>query len=295
MDYFAALSAFVEAAHLGNFSRAAEKLDVKASTVSRSVRDLEADLGIALFNRTTRSLALTEGGRTFLEHAIQVLDGLGRAKAAASALNQHPRGHLHLIAPSAFSRRYLIPLLGAFMARHPEVRVHLTCVDAEFNLIDAGADLAVRAGRLDDSSLKARRIADERWVACASPSYLQKGLLHPRELDELEIIGDKLGQIELAWSRGSDIFRHVHVRRIQIDDLEGQLVAARHGMGIAFLPVWLVEEALNCGELQDCLPQWKCNPAKGATALWFIYPPKKIVSTKVRSFIDFTMEHICTP
>mgnify|MGYP003363515877 FL=1 len=94
MDYFCALTAFVEAAEGNNFSRAAERLGIKASTVSRYVKDLEQDLGIALFNRSTRMLHLTEGGQTFLMHARRVLDELEQAKAATSALNQEPRGLL---------------------------------------------------------------------------------------------------------------------------------------------------------------------------------------------------------
>ena len=119
MDYFAALNAFVEAAHANNFSRAAEKLSIKASTVSRYIKDLEHDLGIALFNRSTRTLRLTEGGETFLHHAVRVLDELEQAKHATASLNQHPRGLLKLNLPPAFARHHVLPLLGEFMAQHP--------------------------------------------------------------------------------------------------------------------------------------------------------------------------------
>ena len=112
MDYFAALSAFVEAAQANNFSRAAEKLSIKASTVSRYIKDLEQDLGIALFNRSTRTLRLTEGGETFLHHALRVLDALDHAKQATSSLNQHPRGLLKLNlprhSPASTSCRYSV-------------------------------------------------------------------------------------------------------------------------------------------------------------------------------------------
>ena len=111
MDYFAALNAFVEAAHANNFSRAAEKLSIKASTVSRYIKDLEHDLGIALFNRSTRTLRWTEGGETFLHHAVRVLDELEQAKHATASLNQHPRGLLKLNLPPAFARHHVLPLL----------------------------------------------------------------------------------------------------------------------------------------------------------------------------------------
>ncbi len=184
MDYFSALNAFVEAARQSNFSRAAERLEVKASTISRYVRDLETDLGIALFNRSTRALRLTEGGRTFLVHAQRVLDELEVARAAASSLNDEPRGVLQLNAPPAFARHHIVPALSEFRARFPQIQVDLTCEESQVNLIDAGADLAIRLGCLPDSSLKARKIADEQWVLCAAPSLWHEpsGPEHPEAL-----------------------------------------------------------------------------------------------------------------
>ena len=177
MDYFAALNAFVEAAHANNFSRAAEKLSIKASTVSRYIKDLEQDLGIALFNRSTRTLHLTEGGETFLLHARRVLDELDQARQATSSLNQRPRGVLKLTVPPAFARHHIVPLLGAFAARYPEVHLELTLDEHPVNLISTGVDLALRIGTLPDSTLKARKLVvsplDEQlaieWVMPPDP------------------------------------------------------------------------------------------------------------------------------
>lgn len=297
MDYFAALTAFVEAAQLGNFSRAADRLAIKASTISRYVRDLEGDLGIALFNRSTRSLRLTEGGRTFLEHAQTVLRELEHARSAAAALNQHPRGHLQLIAPSAFARRHVIPVLGAFAEHHPEVHVHLTCEDAEVGLIDVGADLAIRSGHLPDSSLKARKIIDEHWVLCAAPGLFAERAPpdHPREIACFPFIAGNLADHELHWRQGAQRLTTRMTASSWISDIEGRLIAAEAGQGLALLPTWLAGDALARGALVGCLPRWQCSAGGEATALWFLYPPKRIVSSKVRSFIDFMLEHICTP
>ncbi|MEZ0548629.1 LysR family transcriptional regulator, partial [Pseudomonas sp. Env-37] len=152
MDYFTALTAFIEAAEGNNFSRAAERLGIKASTVSRYVKDLEQDLGIALFNRSTRTLHLTEGGQTFLIHARRVLDELENAKAATSALNQHPRGVLKLNLPPAFARHHILPALNDFLARYPQISVELVLDNNKVNLIHAGVDLAIRIGELADST-----------------------------------------------------------------------------------------------------------------------------------------------
>ncbi|MFK3774009.1 LysR family transcriptional regulator [Pseudomonas sp. NPDC089406] len=292
MDYFNALNAFVEAARFNNFSRAAEELEVKASTVSRYISDLEADLGIALFNRSTRSLKLTEGGRTFLTHARRVLEELEIARAAASSLNDAPRGVLQLNVPPAFARHHIVPALGQFREQFPQIQVDLTCDDSQVNLIDAGADLAIRIGSLPDSSLKARKIADEQWVLCAAASCDSGNVpLHPRDLKNVGFICGK-AQLNLNWRLGDDALTQSQVVSLRINDLEAQLIAVVEGLGVALLPTWLAHAPLCRGELVRWLPEWECQPDGGRSSLWFIYPPKRIVSSKVRSFIDFMVGRI---
>ena len=117
MDYFAAVRAFIQAAELRSFSKAANELTVKTSTISRYVTDLETDLGIALFNRSTRGLVLTEGGRVFREHALLALQALDDARELTSSLNKTPQGLLRITTPAAFGRRHVVPHLPAFMER----------------------------------------------------------------------------------------------------------------------------------------------------------------------------------
>ncbi|HCE6123328.1 LysR substrate-binding domain-containing protein [Pseudomonas aeruginosa] len=293
MDYFSALNAFVEAARQSNFSRAAERLEVKASTISRYVRDLEADLGIALFNRSTRALRLTEGGRTFLVHAQRVLDELEVARAAASSLNDEPRGVLQLNAPPAFARHHIVPALSEFRVRFPQIQVDLTCEESQVNLIDAGADLAIRLGCLPDSSLKARKIADEQWVLCAAPSLWHEpsGPEHPEALTDQGFIASSQ-RLDLYWSQAGETVRQSHTVALRTNDLEAQLVAAQAGQGPVLLPAWLAATAIRQGTLVRWLSAWRCQPGEVGTSLWFIYPPKRIVSSKVRSFIDFMVQRI---
>ncbi|MBD8093318.1 LysR family transcriptional regulator [Pseudomonas fluorescens] len=291
MDYFAALTAFVEAAEGNNFSRAAERLGIKASTVSRYVKDLEQDLGIALFNRSTRTLHLTEGGQTFLLHARRVLDELEQAKAATSALNQQPRGVLKLNLPPAFARHHILPVLNVFLARYPQIKLELVLDNAQVNLIHSGVDLAIRIGALPDSTLKARKICAGKYLLVASPAFSAQHAAPatPADLAGLPAI---LGTHDVAFEAGGEVVPLVYGDCIRINDLDAQLLAARQGLGFALLPDWLVSKSIQAGELQVWLPHWHILGAEQAFAVWFVYPPKRIVSSKVRCFIDFIVEQL---
>ncbi|WP_248807067.1 LysR family transcriptional regulator [Pseudomonas sp. MWU13-2100] len=301
MDYFAALTAFVEAAQANNFSRAAEKLSIKASTVSRYIKDLEQDLGIALFNRSTRTLRLTEGGETFLHHALRVLAELDQARAATSALNQQPRGLLKLNLPPAFARHHVLPLLGDFAERFTQIRLELTLEDSHVNLISAGVDLALRVGVLPDSSLKARKLAAEHTLLCVSPRYARQHSppSSPQELAECSAIlnGNLPDEVFFVPRQvpGAQVERVAIKGHLRINDLDAQLLAVRQGLGMALLPDWLVADLLRQGELVHWLPDWQAQATQIAASLWFVYPPKRTVSSKVRSFIDFMLERIGTP
>ena len=266
MDYFAALTAFVEAAEGNNFSRAAERLGIKASTVSRYVKDLEQDLGIALFNRSTRTLHLTEGGQTFLLHARRVLDELEQAKAATSALNQQPRGVLKLNLPPAFARHHILPVLNVFLARYPQIKLELVLDNAQVNLIHSGVDLAIRIGALPDSTLKARKICAGKYLLVASPGFCEQyaAPATPADLSGLPAI---LSTHDVAFEAGGEVLPLVYGDCIRINDLDAQLLAARQGLGFALLPDWLVSKSVEAGELQVWLPHWSILGAEQALSL----------------------------
>lgn len=299
MDYFAALNAFVEAAQASNFSRAAEKLSIKASTVSRYIKDLEQDLGIALFNRSTRTLRLTEGGETFLHHALRVLDQLDQAKQATSSLNQHPRGLLKLNVPPAFARHHILPLLGEFAARHPEVRLELTLEDQHVNLISAGVDLALRIGVLPDSTLKARQLASEQTFVCVSPAFAQQQVapVTPQALGAVLLNGNLPDEVFFMPESGhaGTLQRVTVAGPLRINDLDAQLLAVEQGLGVALLPDWLVAQKIKRQELVRWLPDWHVQTTQVPASLWLVYPPKCTVSSKVRCFIDFMVEHVGSP
>jgi len=293
MDYLAAMRAFVRAVDLGSFSKAALEEGLKVSTVSRYVGALEADLGVALFNRSTRRLHLTEAGSTFYDHAVGVLADIEEARSATMSLNASARGLLRVNIPGAFGRRHVVPHLADFREAYPEVRLDVTLTDVTVNLIESGADVAVRIGALADSNLVARRLAPQHRLPVASPAYVaRRGEPEaPEALAEHECLMFALQPAD-AWywrRRGDGPLRNVAVRgSFRANDSEALLCAARLGMGIALLPTWLLGEDIREGRLVPLLPgrEWAIAPGP-ERAIWGIYPPKKTVSPKVRAFLAF--------
>lgn len=295
MDYFSAIRAFLHAAELGSFSQAAEQTGVKTSTVSRHISELESDLGIALFNRSTRGLVLTEGGRVFREHALAVVKSLDEAREATSALNRSPRGLLRVTMPGAFGRRHVVRHLPEFMERYPKIDVDCVITDSVLNVIDSGIDLAIRIGALPDSQLMARQLATHRRVVCASPGYVAQ---HGYPATPADLARHTALRFALAaddrWflvdrSRGgAAAAQAVQLQgRLRMDDTDAMLDLAVAGRGVALLPAWAIGAALREGRLVRLLPDWEAQPTRAEPAIWAVYPPKKTVSSKVRAFIDF--------
>jgi DNA-binding transcriptional LysR family regulator len=306
MDYFAAVRAFLHAAELGSFSKAAAQMEIKTSTVSRHINELEADLGIALFNRSTRGLVLTEGGQVFRTHALTAVHSLDEARQSASSLNASPKGVLRVTMPASFGRRHVIPHLPEFIKRYPHIDVDAVVTDEPLNIIEARIDLAIRIGALPDSQLVARRLAEHRRIVCASPAYTARHGVPatPDELgthtalrfslapDDKWILvkrGDGVAQGRAA-ARRSERQSDVAVQlqgRIRANDTDALLELAIAGCGIALLPAWSVGEALRQGRLVRVLPDWEAQTSRADPAIWAVYPPKKTVSSKVRAFLDF--------
>lgn len=295
MDYFAAMRAFVHAVDLGSFSKAAAQEAIKVSTVSRYVSALEADVNAALFNRSTRRLHLTEAGSAFYDRAVQILADVEAARLATISLNARPQGLLRINVPAAFGRRHIVPHLRDFLAAYPDIRVDATLTDATVDLIDSGADLAVRIGALPDSTLVARRLAPQRRVPVASPVYLaeRQPIAEPGALAGHQCLSFALQPRDVWYFRrhGDPAAEPVEIAlhgRLRANDSEALLDAALAGLGVALLPTWLVGQALHAGQLVPILPAWEGLIAPGPErAIWAVYPPKKVVSPKVRAFLGF--------
>lgn len=295
MDYFAGMRAFVRAVELGSFSRAAAEEGVKVSTVSRYVTALEADLGAALFNRSTRRLHLTEVGTTFYDRAVRIVAEVADARLAATSLNVRPQGLLRINIPGAFGRRHVVPHLRDFLAAYPDIQVDATLTDETVNLIASGADVAVRIGALADSTLVARRLAPQRRLLVAAPAYLadRRPVAVPSDLEDHDCLLFALQPKQVWYFLAHDppttepLEVPVH-GRLRANDSEALLDAVLASLGIALLPTWLTGEAIMAGRLTPLLPDWEALIAPGPQrAIWGVYPPKKVVSPKVRTFLSF--------
>ena len=295
MDYFAGMRAFVRAVELGSFSKAAEEAGVKVSTVSRYVSGLEADLGAAILNRSTRSLHLTEAGQAFFERSVRILSDVEEARDAVRCLNARPQGLLRIALPVTFGRRHVMPHMGDFLDANPDIRIDAMLTDTLVDLIEAGVDVAVRTGVMADSNLVAKRLASEIFVLAGSPGYLSH---HPEPQAPADLLTHECllsnRHAGRAWhfreaKKPEDPFSEIEGDgRMRANDLEVLRQAVIDGKGVALLPAWLCHAELQDKRMQAVLPQWTWRPPPGSErAIWALYPPKKIVSPKVKAFLAF--------
>jgi DNA-binding transcriptional LysR family regulator len=291
MDRFAALEAFVRVAETGSFSDAARLLRASKSAVSRQVSALEADLGVRLLQRTTRSLALTEAGHGYFARATQILADLVEADQSVSRMQAAPRGCLRVNAPMSFGYLHLAPAIPDFLARHSEVSVELTMNDRFVDLVDEGFDIAVRIGSLADSSLVARRLAPIRRVVCASPDYLAaRGTpTSPDDLQTHDCIGYTAVAQPQEWRFIDNDGRPWPVAvtgRLTANNGDAIRAAALRGTGIAYMPTFIVGGDLQDGRLTRVLDAFVAQDM----TLNAVYPHARHLSPKVRAFVDFLAE-----
>lgn len=304
MDHFAALRLFLRAADAGSFSRAAAAERCQVSTVSRAVLALEDDLGVALFNRSTRHLHLTEAGLRFRDGARLVLDDLEQARAAVTSLDAAPRGLLKLNLPTAFGRRHVLPVVADLQRRYPDLAVEAALTDATVDLLTSGADVAVRIGALPDSTLVARRLAPQRRVLCAAPSLVAH---HPPPSAPADLAARPCLTLALQptdkWyfrrqdGTGPSAEAEVAVTgRFTSNDSEALRDAVLGGLGFALLPTWLVGSDIAAGSLRSVLPGWAADISPGPErAISAVYTARRLVSPKVRVFIDALAAHVGSP
>lgn len=295
MDRFAELKAFCTVAATGGFSPAARRLGLVTSSVARLVDALEGRLGAVLLNRSTRSVTLTDAGRTYYEEALRILERLDAADEAAA---DGAAGVLRVAAPVTFSTLYVAPILPALRARHPRLILDLRLDDAPANLVDEAIDVAIRIGSLDpQSNLVARRLAAHDRVLCASPAYLAAhgAPETPAALAAHDCLQFAFGGGRRTWrlqADGADA-EDVEVRGVvHANNAEVLRQAALGGLGIAMLARWLVQRDLRAGTLVQVLPGYRVNPGPMDVGLYALYPASRRNSTKIRAFVDLLAEHL---
>ncbi|QNA84695.1 LysR family transcriptional regulator [Sphingomonas sp. So64.6b] len=288
MDRLASMAVFVKAVDLGSFAAAATALDLSGPMVGKHVRSLEERLGVRLLNRTTRRQSLTDFGRAYYERCRVVLAEADAADALAADQLSEPRGRLRVTMPVLFGRHCVTPILLDLARRHPTLELDLTFGDRLAGLAEDGFDLAIRTGTLEDKGgLIARRVARQRMIVCASPAYLD---LHgrPATLEEIAghhgIIYRRSGRIPpwLFPRDGQSPLEIIPVNRLRLDDLDAIADAAVAGMGLAWLPSWLVRERLGTGALIRLFPD-QPEFLYDSHALWL---PTPHLPLRVRLAID---------
>ncbi len=292
MDTIDGMRTFAAVAAAGSFTSAAKKLGISTNLASKYVARLEDRLGVRLMNRTTRSLSLTEVGQAYFARCQQLLDDLEELESSVQQGQTAPRGTLRVTAPQTFGEMYLTGLVAAFLDDQPGLSVDLMLTDRFVDLVDEGFDLAIRIGALEDSSLIARRLADNRIVACAAPAYLARAGTprRPEDLKDHACIIDTNVRSPMRWPFRIDGARvlvpvdgrfHVNSSRA-VHDLLLQ------GQGIGLSPAYSVGPDIADGRLTQILTEFQVADV----AVHAVYPHNRYLTPKVRSFVDFLAQRL---
>ena len=291
MDKLSALSMFVATAEHGSFSRAAEQLGKTPSALTKAIGHLEADLGSKLFERSTRRLALTEAGSLYLETSRQVLESLREAGEEIGQLQQHLSGSLRLTAPLAFGPAFLNEVSAAFLAEHPQLKLHVSLSDSYVDMLEGGFDLALREGRGDLPGMIVRPLAANRSVLCASPAYLACcGTPEtPAQLLEHQALLYQHAALDQRWrfSRAGEHFSLTPRGRLSSDNHDLLLAACLAGRGVMDGPLWSVQPLLASGQLVQLLADYSLEPDAFGPQILALYPSHRRATRKVQVFIDF--------
>jgi len=291
MQRWEGVNEFVAVAETESFTRAAKRLDVSTAHVSRQISALEDRLSTRLFYRTTRRVSTTEAGQIYYQHCRQILDALEQAERSMTNMQLVPQGRLRLTAPVTYGEKSIAPLVNDFVLRYPELDVEMKLTNQQLDLVAEGYDLAVRLGKLDDSSLMARRLASRTLYVCASPAYLA---VHgtPHSLSELERHNCLQGNLGYWRFQDAGHPRNVRIRgNVRCDSGRALLDAALKGVGIVQLPDYYVGPALDAGALIPLLTHYQ----EDDDGIWAVYPHNRHLSPKVRMLLDYFVDSLGVP
>ncbi|MCP3141679.1 LysR family transcriptional regulator [Pyxidicoccus xibeiensis] len=281
------IDAFVRAVEDGDFTRAARKLGLTASAVSRRIARLEEELGVRLFQRTTRSLRLTDDGRDFYARCQRILGELGEAKESLARSRSRPTGRLRVEAPQVIGQLVLAPALPRFLEKYPGVELHLTLRDEVVDPITEGADVLIRMGPLADSRLKARKLAVARLVACAAPAYLERhGTPRtPEDLARHQCLGFLRQGLPAPWSLkdGRGTVQVEPRGALHVNHGATLRDAAVMGLGIAWMMDFMVARELASGALVTVLEAH----ASEERPIHALHPANRQLPPRVRVFLNF--------
>ncbi|KGJ98542.1 LysR substrate-binding domain-containing protein [Thalassotalea sp. ND16A] len=282
------ISEFVQVAETESFTQAAKRLSISTAQVSRQVSALEQRLSVKLFYRTTRKVSLTQEGQVFYQHCRAVLDGLDAAERAITNLQSKPQGKIKLTAPVTYGEQQIMPLVNNFLQRYVDVEILAHLTNKQVDIIDEGFDLAIRMGKLSDSTMMAKKLSSRTNFVCASPEYINKHGL-PHTLSELEQHRCLLGTLDYWRFIENGKERNVRVHGpVHCNSGLGLVDAALKGLGIVQLPDYYVQPLIETGKLITILDHFR-EPEQ---IIWAVYPHNRNLSPKIRFLVDYLAEHL---
>lgn len=287
VDRFAAMETFVRVIEAGSFSAAARLLHVGQPAVSKTVAQLEQQLGVRLLLRSTHGLTPTEAGRNYYERARRALEEVEEAELAARGAGSALTGRLRICAAVTFARLHVIPRLPRFLHQHPALDVDIVLDDRNIDLIEQGIDLALRMGRLADTSLTARKIGEGPRLVLATPEYLAHAGMpqSPGELADHQVVIHELGQGDTPWTfhrAGTQVTVSTH-GRLRTNAAEGVREGVLAGLGLAISSAWMFAPELASGAVVPVLTDWSLPTID----LWTVFPSGRQMSAKARAFAQF--------
>ena len=290
MDRLTAMHMFVRVVETGSFSAVAKEMNSTQPTVSKNVAELESWLGAKLLNRSTRSLRLTETGTDYYERCVAILEDVEEAEQMVGQLQTQPRGLVRVSTVVAFGRLHLMPRLGGFFEKYPDIRLDVRLNDRVVDLVEEGIDVAFRMGALPDSNLIAKRLCESPVVTVASPGYLETHGVpdHPSELKAHNYLAysDASRRGETSFREDDRDIRVMTDGNLMTNNTEAMRTALSQGLGITRAPQWLVGDLLASGELVEVLQPFRPEPL----ALFAVFSAGRHQPSRVRTFIDYFSE-----
>ncbi|NEU98868.1 LysR family transcriptional regulator [Bradyrhizobium uaiense] len=286
MDRLEAMTILVAVVDKGGFTAAARALGQPLPTVSRKLAELESHLGTRLLNRSTRRVALTDAGQDYLSACKRILEEIADAERKVAGEYVAPKGELVISAPIVFGRLHVVPVISEFLAKYPDIDIRTLLSDRNAHLLDDDIDLAVRIGRLHDSSMIATQVGVVRQITCGSPRYFAANGVPkaPRDLQKLSVITFEALNAGASWSFGGKNGEVLPIRsRLSVNTAEAAIDAATAGVGVTRVLSYQAAQAIADGKLQVVLSSFEPAPVPVS----IIYANQKMLPLKTRSFIDF--------
>jgi LysR family transcriptional regulator for bpeEF and oprC len=292
VDKLQAMRVFARVVETGALTRAADSLQIPKATVTTLIQQLEADLGVKLLNRTTRSMSVTADGAAYYPRCVSILAEVRETEASLSHRHAVPSGQLRVDVPTLMARLVIVPALPGFFARYPNIELQLRCSERRADLIEEGVDCAVWSGELEDSSLIARRIGQLYVGTCAAPAYIAANG-QPHHPDDLKLqrciqqFSPRTGKtLDWVFAKNGERIQAAQHGNLALDDQNSYVAAAEAGLGIAQIPAFVLKEAMDRGTLELVLADWVPEPVP----LHVVYPENRHLSAKIRVFVDWVAE-----